>query len=508
MLRRACQMAALSALLVPAVAGTATAQAAKAPVVTQVAPMDVFVGQTLTLRGRNFRTGIGKNTVAFKRKGAKVVFVRSDKSTKKMLKVKLPKRLEKSLPVANGKPVATRLQLRVLSTRFGRRFTSVAMSPIVGPEPQAPPRPSIVGPQQPPTSPTSPIVGPEKPPVPPNADCDNDGVANSNDADDDNDLLSDAVEAELSKLLDACRADTDGDGVEDGYEYQSALDLNDDRYQGDPSLVQPYPVKQPYPNPLFKDAQFDYDGDSLTLAEEQALWKYTYEVNHSATRTLEPLSYTDGMQHSVHRFESGRNVPALPVEGYARRAEFDAWATSSRYRAVLLPASRYFDSSYTGWHDIRDVNLQNGVETSDIADDDYNRNGFLSDNERDEDADGLTNYVEAHGQLTRGYWAACYPMETPWQPEYAGTRLDDPDTDGDGVRDGADDQDHDDLPNLMELSRILASGGLGDRDPNSDKPCTVNPDLELGVDLDGDGEMDIENVNHPGSYGRVNPFNS
>ena len=93
MLRRACQMAALSALLVPAVAGTATAEAAKAPVVTKVAPKDVFVGQTLTLRGRNFRTGIGKNTVAFKRKGAKVVLVRSDKSTKKMLKVKLPKRL-------------------------------------------------------------------------------------------------------------------------------------------------------------------------------------------------------------------------------------------------------------------------------------------------------------------------------------------------------------------------------------------------------------------------------
>ena len=345
-------MAALSALLVPAVAGTATAEAAKAPTVAQVAPMDVFVGQTLTLRGRNFRTGIGKNTVAFKRKGAKVVFVRSDKSTKKMLKVKLPKRLQKILPVVHGTPVATRLQLRVLSTRFGRRFTSVAMSPIVGPEPQAPPRPSIVGPQNPPASPTSPIVGPEKPPVPPvaepNADCDNDGVANSDDADDDNDLLSDAVEAELSKLLDACRADTDGDGVEDGYEYQSALDLNDDRYQGDPSLVQPYPVKQPYPNPLFKDAQFDYDGDSLTLAEEQRLWKYTYEVNHSATRTLEPLSYTDGMQHSVHRFESGRNVPALPVEGYARRAEFDAWAIASGYDRVVLPFSRYFDPSYTG----------------------------------------------------------------------------------------------------------------------------------------------------------------
>ena len=114
MLRRAGQLAALTALLVPAVAGTATAEAAKAPVVEQVTPKHVFVGQTLTLRGRHFRPGIGKNTVAFKRKGAKVVLVRSDKSTKKMLKVKLPKRLEKILPVVNGTPVATRLQLRVL----------------------------------------------------------------------------------------------------------------------------------------------------------------------------------------------------------------------------------------------------------------------------------------------------------------------------------------------------------------------------------------------------------
>ena len=34
---------------------------------------------------------------------------------------------------------------------------------------------------------------------------------------------------------------------------------------------------------------------------------------------------------------------------------------------------------------------------------------------------------------------------------YAGTDLVDADTDGDGVRDGADDQDHDDIPNIMEL---------------------------------------------------------
>src|SRR5687767_8530745 len=106
MLRRAGLAAALTALLVPAVAGTATAEAAKAPVVKRVTPKRVFVGETMTIRGRYFRTGIGKNTVAFRRKGAKIVLVKAGKSTRKMLRVELPKRLEKLLPVVNGTPVA------------------------------------------------------------------------------------------------------------------------------------------------------------------------------------------------------------------------------------------------------------------------------------------------------------------------------------------------------------------------------------------------------------------
>jgi hypothetical protein len=60
----------------------------------------------------------------------------------------------------------------------------------------------------------------------------------------------------------------------------------------------------------------------------------------------------------------------------------------------------------------------------------------------------------------------------------------DPDTDGDGVRDGADDQDHDDIPNLMELSRNMASGRSFD-DPKTDKTL-------------GDPTP---------AFGRVNPFN-
>ena len=89
---------------------------------------------------------------------------------------------------------------------------------------------------------------------------------------------------------------------------------------------------------------------------------------------------------------------------------------------------------------------------------DFDEDGLLSDDERDEDADGLTNYDEAHGRLLPAYWTACYTKEAAYPVPYAGTGLTDPDSDGDGVRDGADDQDHDDVPNLMEMSRNAASG--------------------------------------------------
>ena len=82
------------------------------------------------------------------------------------------------------------------------------------------------------------------------------------DLDDDNDLLTDGLE--VGAQADPCVGDTDGDGVEDGYEYQSAVDLNNDDYQ-QPNVAIPYPGKRPYPNPLFKDADLDYDGDALTL---------------------------------------------------------------------------------------------------------------------------------------------------------------------------------------------------------------------------------------------------
>jgi hypothetical protein len=92
---------------------------------------------------------------------------------------------------------------------------------------------------------------------------------------------------------------------------------------------------------------------------------------------------------------------------------------------------------------------------------DRDQNGWLDDAERDEDADGLTNQAEGTGCMKRGLWDALYDKETPYYLAFGGTRLVDEDSDGDGIRDGADDQDRDDVPNIMECSRVLALNVAG-----------------------------------------------
>ena len=74
---------------------------------------------------------------------------------------------------------------------------------------------------------------------------------------------------------------------------------------------------------------------------------------------------------------------------------------------------------------------------------DWDRDGSLADDERDFDNDGLANIYELR-----------LPGFQPWEPQFPGAvRPDmfDPDTDGDGVPDGLDDQDHDDFSNIQEL---------------------------------------------------------
>ena len=475
--RRAAFAAALVALFASAVAGAVapSAQAAKkkvkAPVITKVSPLDVAIGETLTLRGRHFISGRGKNTVVFKRSGGRAVFVKAAVSTKKMMRVTVPAAVQKQFLVKSGAPVPTRFRLRVLTKKFGKKFTSLKRSPLVSAP--RPPKPVEVDDQ---------------------GDCDADRVKNGVDTDDDNDLLLDINEKAIG--TDGCKLDTDGDGVEDGYEYRSARDLNDDEHQ-QPNIFVAYPHKMPYPNPGFADGGIDYDGDSLTLKEEYDLWVYTHNVTKTDPRSLDELSYSDGEQYTRSRravggTNDGRRVPTLAAAGYSKNAEFVAWAQSAGYRTVHL------EDPFAGtpwWeHDavrapfgLFDMN-RDGETPDELVYYDLRPDGYLSDDERDEDADGLTNYDETHGRMLPSYWQGCYAQEKPFHITYGATRHVDADTDGDGVLDGADDQDHDDLPNVMELSRIAASG-IDDR-------------KALCLPLDG-----LPKVHHPNAYGRVNPFN-
>jgi hypothetical protein len=477
-LRRAAFMAALGALMVPATAGAAVhahaskKKKAKAPVVTRVEPMKLAIGQTLDIHGRYFLKGRNKNTVVFKRSGGKAVFVKAVIGTSKLLRVTVPAKLDGELNKSKGASVATRFRIRVLAKKFGKKFTSASRSPLVSP---APPPGTVIGGSGPASSPSV---------TEPSGDCDSDGILNNVDTDDDNDLLPDDLEAKLG--TDPCKADTDGDGAEDGFEYRSAIDLNNDEYQN-PNVSMPYPGKRPYPNPLDStDANTDYDGDSLTVLEEYKLWVYSYS-RPGKVRSLDSLYYSDGMKYSIYKFVSGdHRKPALSATGYEKSIDFQNWLNSSGYATVYLPDA---DATYSIFDANRDGTVTSGNRSNYIHGEsnylDTDSDGWLSDDERDEDADGLSNYMETHGPMAdAAWWGSKYTREHPFHITYAGTNPADPDSDGDGVRDGADDQDHDDIPNLMELSRNMVTGRPFD-DPKTDK-----------------------NAGDPSQpEGRVNPFN-
>jgi hypothetical protein len=81
---------------------------------------------------------------------------------------------------------------------------------------------------------------------------------------------------------------------------------------------------------------------------------------------------------------------------------------------------------------------------------------------------------------------------------YAGTSPVDADSDGDGILDGADDQDHDDIPNIQELSRHMAAGSLHPPQWNT-TTCKAAQGEQPYADVDQNGD--------PVYKGRVNPFN-
>src|SRR5215217_7614922 len=131
-LARPAAMTAVLGALLALVAGTATADAAKAkkkryPVVSSVSPMNAKVGDSISIRGRYFKRGKNKNTVVFKRDGARAVFAKSTLGTAKLIRVVVPDALRPFL--TENQPA--RVRVRVLSERFGKAFTPASKSPMI-----------------------------------------------------------------------------------------------------------------------------------------------------------------------------------------------------------------------------------------------------------------------------------------------------------------------------------------------------------------------------------------
>ena len=395
-------LVAAALLAVPSVAGAAKGPK---PSISRVTPMRVSVGNLLTIRGAHFKAQRGRNTVIFRNNAGRTAFAKPRSATSGKLVVRVPASVARLLTIANSKQRPTRLKLRVLSGQFSK-FTPRRLSPVV----------TGLG--------------------------DGDGTpggpgGGNNVCPDDGDLLSTADEQDAG--TDPCLADTDKDGMSDGWEYWSAKDLN--------IKAVPYPGQRPFPNALDPSdgggpgataSRYDFDGDGLTTLEEYRAWVITGKGFDDSKRSnsvprQSVLGYSDGTKYSRED-----EVPPPP-----------AWRSNDYPFPGLSNPTQPFPETY---------NLR-GSETS------------YQDDERDADRDGLANWLEsARGPGQPAWWGDYYSQEAikikPWSDEetycgqhpgefterpFAALDLADPDVDGDTLLDGEDDQDNDDVSNIVEL---------------------------------------------------------
>lgn len=392
--------------LVLALLGALPAQAAKRPASTinLVSPMRVVVGKTVVIRGTNFSTDRRGNTVIFQAPNGRSAFAKPSRAAARKLVVRVPGSVERLLVNRDSKGVGspTRLKVRVLVKRRYGKLSVRRNSPVV--------------------------VSALKSGAP--ASC---GTG----SDFDRDLIPNSTEAAIK--TDPCNKDTDGDGVEDGFEQESARDLN--------QKALPYPGKRAYPNALdASDATDDYDGDALSLITEFRAWAKSAES--PAPSLLQ--AYTDNL-----------NAPAFG----------GPYGAGPSFGNHTLPLN-YSDGDQTSV-----LVTRGSPEYRPYLD--FNDDGILFDDERDADGDGLRNIDESHNRGAfdendaergipgtdtfllmkishySGLPAPCdegtyeYKPVLPrpmLQPDYL-----DNDSDGDGVWDGNDDQDNDGVSNVDEV---------------------------------------------------------
>jgi hypothetical protein len=358
--------AAVAALLLPAAAAdSAVKRTTTYPSITKIAPLNLAIGETMTITGRNFVSGRDKNTVVFKRDKQRAIFAKAVSATTRKLTVVVPEKLRPYLAKKNDAAIPTKFRVRVLARRFGKRYTALTASPIVAPAGRAVPGPGGINGD-----------GGPAPIVP--SDCDNDGQVDAVDVDDDNDGMTDQFEQSIKTS--PCTSDTDGDGMWDTWEYESALDLN--------LRALPYPGKRPHPNPLDgSDAMMDWDGDGLWQHQEHTLWQ--------AGGRPSPLNYSDGDQSTGPTVDAptGENAH-LDFDGDGELSDdekdFDGDRLSNwvEVNGSLLPkwwtVVKPFD---------QETKYFNAYDQPDYLDPDTDGDGRV-DGEDDQDFDGWNNIEE------------------------------------------------------------------------------------------------------------------
>ena len=105
-----------------------------APRLAPLGSTGVTVGQAITLKGRGFVPGRGRDVVILQRPGARSIFVRADRATTTRVTVTLPScRVLPFLDWRDGAPQPTRFRVSVLGHRLSALPAAQSLTVLPGP---------------------------------------------------------------------------------------------------------------------------------------------------------------------------------------------------------------------------------------------------------------------------------------------------------------------------------------------------------------------------------------
>ena len=281
--------------------------------------MDANVGETLTIRGRNFKRGRNKNTVVFKRDGARAVFVKADVGTAKLLKRQAAREARaRSCAQVNGAATTTALP----PARPRRAPRQVLHDrPAASPEHRA----RAAAGRRPSSSDQS---GRRTP----TGDCDGDGRSTASTATTTTTCSPTRIEKSLG--LDPCKPDTDGDGVAGRLRVPLRPGPQRRRVPGAQRLpalpgqaAVPEPARRRRRRRRLRRRRADARARSTASGSSRS-------ASGAAARRSAALSYSDGRAVLDLRPRRGTAAAARrwPPPATTSRPTFLAWAVANGYR--------------------------------------------------------------------------------------------------------------------------------------------------------------------------------